>query len=146
MSEIKTSRAIEGLRRLREKIDLAAHLTLAAVVAAAESNAKGTKLFKDGTSDPHTRDTIKGTVSGDTGQLVARGAAIFLENGTVAHTITARNGGMLRFVQNGEVVFRRSVRHPGTRGTHFMAIAAQHAARTVPYAAEIYVNEAIASA
>lgn len=44
----------------------------------------------------------------------------FVENGTKAHDITAK-GGALRFVMNGRVMFRRTVHHPGTKATHFMA-------------------------
>lgn len=44
----------------------------------------------------------------------------FVENGTRAHDITAK-GGALRFVMNGRVMFRRTVHHPGTKATHFMA-------------------------
>ena len=53
-------------------------------------------------------------------QLVARARrASFLCNGTRFHTITAKKGQFLRFIQNGNVVFRRSVAHPGTRPLRF---------------------------
>lgn len=45
---------------------------------------------------------------------------MFEHDGTVPHRITARRRKMLRYIQNGRVIFRRSVWHPGTRGTHFL--------------------------
>jgi hypothetical protein len=45
----------------------------------------------------------------------------FVIEGTRPHTITARRpGGMLRFEGQGGAVFRRSVRHPGTRANPFV--------------------------
>lgn len=41
-------------------------------------------------------------------------------DGTPAHVIRARRKKSLRFTVGGKVVFRKSVRHPGTRGTHFL--------------------------
>lgn len=40
--------------------------------------------------------------------------------GSRPHKIVARRRKMLRFVQNGQTVFRRSVNHPGTTGTFFL--------------------------
>ena len=42
------------------------------------------------------------------------------EFGTPPHEIRARRRKSLRFVMNGQVVFRTRVMHPGTRGTHFL--------------------------
>lgn len=44
--------------------------------------------------------------------------APFEEFDTRPHTLTAAPGKMLRFQVNGRLVFRKSVRHPGTRGSH----------------------------
>lgn len=43
-----------------------------------------------------------------------------LDQGSRAHSIRARRKKALRFVVNGRVVFRRSVMHPGTRGSGFL--------------------------
>jgi hypothetical protein len=51
-------------------------------------------------------------------QVRARYAS-FLDEGTRTHPIRGRRGGVLRFVGRGGVVVRRSVQHPGTRGSHF---------------------------
>lgn len=41
-------------------------------------------------------------------------------DGTPPHIIRARRKKSLRFTVGGKVVFRRSVRHPGTTGSHFL--------------------------
>lgn len=46
--------------------------------------------------------------------------ALFVHDGTRAHTITARRARFLRFEIGGVVHFRRSVRHPGTRPYPYM--------------------------
>lgn len=43
-----------------------------------------------------------------------------LDKGSRPHVIRARRRKTLRFVVNGKVVFRRSVMHPGTRGSGFL--------------------------
>lgn len=62
---------------------------------------------------------------------------MFEHDGTNPHIITAkkmrgrgkrRRQGMLRFTVNGQVVFRRSVMHPGTSGSQFLV-------RALPFAA-----------
>jgi hypothetical protein len=44
----------------------------------------------------------------------------YILNGTPPHLIMPRNARMLRFIQNGVVVFRSIVRHPGTSPNNFM--------------------------
>ena len=62
---------------------------------------------------------------------------MFEHDGTNPHLITAkktrgrgkkRRKGMLRFTVNGQVMFRRSVMHPGTTGSQFLV-------RALPFAA-----------
>lgn len=43
-----------------------------------------------------------------------------VEHGTRPHIIRARRAKALRFVANGKTVFRKWVRHPGTRGFRFL--------------------------
>lgn len=43
-----------------------------------------------------------------------------LDRGSRPHVIRARRRKALRFTVNGTVVFRRSVMHPGTRGSGFL--------------------------
>jgi hypothetical protein len=149
VTQVHASKTIAGLRALSTRLIHAAEMTLVGAVEAAEMSAKTTTLFKD--QSGKTRGSIKATVRASgawdmRGRVVARGAAKFLENGTRAHTITARNGGMLRFYVNGNAVFRRSVHHPGQRATHFMQTARHMGELAAEFGAEIYVNEAIAGA
>src|ERR1019366_7785568 len=132
-AKVHGEKAKEGLRRVQQNIQAAAHFILAAGITAAEQSAKASTLYKDRSGKTRA-----------SGKVVARGASIFLENGTKAHTITARNGGMLRFFVNGQAVFRRSVRHPGTGPRPTMGNARYHAELAIGYAAEIYLNEALA--
>jgi hypothetical protein len=46
--------------------------------------------------------------------------ALFVHNGTQAHTIEAKNAGVLSFEWHGERVFFASVLHPATRGHPFL--------------------------
>lgn len=69
-------------------------------------------------------------VSGWTGtQGGARSYVMPHHDGTPPHIIRARNAKTLRFEWRGQIVFRRQVRHPGTRGTRFLT-------RALPYAAD----------
>lgn len=49
--------------------------------------------------------------------------------GSAPHIIRARRAKTLRFEIRGVVVFRKQVRHPGTRGTKFLTRALPFAAR-----------------
>jgi hypothetical protein len=63
-------------------------------------------------------------VSGWTGtQGGARSYVMPHHDGTPPHIIRARRAKALRFEWRGVVVFRRQVRHPGTRGTKFLTRA-----------------------
>lgn len=69
-------------------------------------------------------------VSGWTGtQGGARSYVMPHHDGTPPHVITARRAKALRFEVSGTVIFRRQVRHPGTRGTRFLT-------RALPFAAD----------
>lgn len=69
-------------------------------------------------------------VSGWTGtQGGARSYVMPHHDGTPPHIIRARRAKALRFEWRGQVVFRRQVRHPGTRGTKFLE-------RALPFAAD----------
>jgi hypothetical protein len=46
--------------------------------------------------------------------------AKFVEEGTRAHPIEARRAKVLRYHQNGRLMFRKRVRHPGTRPYRYL--------------------------
>ena len=64
--------------------------------------------------------------------VVAGGKGItytgYEHDGTKPHEIRARRKKALRFMVNGEVVFRQKVNHPGTTGTLFLEMALPYAA------------------
>lgn len=137
---IKTARAREGLQLLHAGFLQAAAMAMRAGVQATEQSAKGTALWKDKSGG--TRGSIRGEVFGASRGLVsAGGASGFLENGTRPHAIFGHP--MLRFEINGQIFFRRMVRHPGTKGTHFMSEARDRGEQALSYGAEYYVGEAI---
>lgn len=62
------------------------------------------------------------TLAGDTIRGGVRAAAeygIFVHEGTRPHPIVAVRAQALRFVMNGQVVYAKSVKHPGTRPDRF---------------------------
>ncbi len=108
------------------------------------SDAKNTPLFKDRTG--FLRESIQESVDGLKGKVVRTRKlyATYLANGTVAHIIEARKpGGMLAFRVDGVLVFRRRVRHPGTRARPFMQHAYDIGVRVLPQLTERYVDAAI---
>lgn len=57
--------------------------------------------------------------------------ASFLEEGTKPHVIQARKARALRFVKDGNVVFTKSVNHPGTKPTFWFSKATTKAEHQV---------------
>jgi hypothetical protein len=59
------------------------------------------------------------------GQMLTIGStlsyALAHHNGTRPHIITPKNAKMLRFTQQGRVVYARAVRHPGTKPNRYLA-------------------------
>lgn len=137
---------IDGDQLRRDLHDLQAVLRNAAsqalreAVNAAQQTAKNTSLFRDRTGA--TRKSITGAVFGSNGVVEARGAAVFLQNGTRPHTISARNAKTLAFQVNGRTVFRRSVKHPGTAARPFMTEAERVGEQTLLYGLEYFTEYA----
>lgn len=142
MSEIAVhgEKTIAGLELLKAAITQATVLAMRTAVREGEESAKATTTWKDRSGA--TRGSIRGEVLGLRGRVEARGASIFLENGTRAHQIVAR-GRALKFFVNGQAIYRRSVQHPGTKATHFMRDARNHAQVAADMAVHFYVSFAI---
>jgi hypothetical protein len=89
--------------------------------------AKATTLFKDQTGK--LRQSIAQRPTGFFSRAIraTRPYASFVHNGTPKHTITAKDGGVLRFQVNGRWVSKKSVEHPGTKASPFIQSAADAA-------------------
>lgn len=68
---------------------------------------------------PHA-DVIAGKAGARRADGGPRTVPVILDQGSRPHVIRARRRKALRFVVNGRVVFRRTVMHPGTRGSGFL--------------------------
>lgn len=123
---VNASETIDNLAEMRAGVVAAVELALKLLAAHAAAHARATTTFKDRTgrlrNSVRTGHPSKWTtfvkVGGDRAPY-----AQFIENGSKAHEIVARNARVLRYVQNGQVFFRRRVWHPGTRPTRFMQSA-----------------------
>lgn len=129
------------LRRAGEQAQANARQTLGQGVALALAHAKATQSFKDRTGELR-RSITRGQKSTWVHFIKASARhAAYVEYGTRPHRIEAK-GRALRFVQHGELRFRRHVNHPGTKPRHFMDDAATVAARFLDWR----MDEAIARA
>jgi HK97 gp10 family phage protein len=133
---------------LKAGLQNGAHQALVSAVKAAHDSARTTDLFKDG-PDAKLRNSIVMAITGSLSGSVSAGGraasyARFVENGTPPHDIKPKKAGALRFVLNGEVVFRRIVHHPGTAERPFMARAAAVGEQTLDYGMEYFSERPIA--
>lgn len=109
-------------------------------VKSAELAAKSTRLFNDRSG--YLRQHITSETSGLKGKVVAAAKyAVFVENGTKPHDITAK-GGTLAFMQAGQMRFAKTVHHPGTAARPFMGEAKEVGQEIL----ELAVNNALDSA
>lgn len=93
----------------------------------AAADARDTTLFKDRTRKLRGSIGFRGrSLFEVTIEAKAKHAA-FVHNGTKAHTITAKDGGLLKFQVNGQWVSTRSVNHPGTTARPFVQLAVDSA-------------------
>lgn len=115
----------QWLRRAAEMLQTDARQSLGQSVALALAHAKGSRAFKDQTGKLRGSITRFERGTWRMGIQATAKHAKFVEDDTKAHRIEAKKGNVLRFVQAGRVMFRRSVQHPGTKGTHFMQRAGE---------------------
>lgn len=71
--------------------------------------------------------------------------AAFLDKGTRAHTIEAKNAKALRFRANGSIRFAKRVHHPGTKAIYFEAMEQVVGGAALAAAAEAAIQRAAAS-
>jgi hypothetical protein len=62
------------------------------------------------------------------GRAGARTVPVIEDQGSAPHVIRARRKKALRFMINGQVVFRQKVNHPGTQGSGFLTDSLKYAA------------------
>lgn len=151
------------LKRVESGIRAAARQALGQAAAYAAEHARRTTKFKDGTGK--LRKSINRGAKGEWALFVQASAkhALWVEEDTKAHEIrpklsagvsgpvrpsqSRRSRGaarqFLRFVVGGRTVFARSVRHPGTTGTHFMRDARDAAEAHLFRFVEIGINEVV---
>lgn len=137
--QVDVDATIRSLEQTERAVIAAAGHALEAGVEASTRAAKGTVLWRDKSGE--TRGSVRGEAQATRGFVRAGGAAKFLENGTRAHEIHGRP--FLRFVVNGQVLFRRMVNHPGTRPRPFMFEARNIGETAAHFAAERLVNLAL---
>lgn len=117
---------LKDLTQANDGIRAAVQLGLRLLAAQAAAQAKQTTAFKDRSGD--LRKSIRAGRKSLYATWVKAGGedapyARFIESGSKPHAIVARNASMLRFEQDGQIVFRRRVYHPGTKPARFMAAA-----------------------
>jgi len=79
---------------------------------------------------------IDDAANGATASLKLEGNAVRLADGTEPHVITARNAKALRFSMGGDMLFRRSVYHPGTKPDAYLDNAAEKAGEEIAASVE----------
>lgn len=129
---VDASDAIRRMRLRARRFPDAAQRPLEQAANEAAVIASGTTAWRDQTGK--TRGSIKAQLGPglNKSSVRARGAAVFLENGTGRYglrgrdyVITPKNGRYMHFVVNGHHVFTSHVVHPGIKPTHFMRDAGE---------------------
>lgn len=144
--KVTTANTVKALDRLYAGFVEAAQEALTQIAEAAAKEARATTAFKDRKGD--LRKSIQRGAKGPWAQFVKAGGpqapyALFIESGSKAHKIAARRADFLRFEQGGRVVFRKQVRHPGTKPTRFMQSARDSAEEAASRIAESSIAVAL---
>lgn len=128
---IDTTKTIGWLGAFRELLRVDAERALMDTVESATAMAaKHPSLFKPRTGRLQRSFQFRRLSGGNApaARMIANPGvapyAGFVAFGTKPHEIRARRAKFLRFVQNGRVVFRKSVHHPGTEPRPFFNQAA----------------------
>lgn len=148
MARVDT-RALEGaVARLDRELVVEFTRAMSFIGDSVANAARSTTLFKDRTGALR-RSIMRGTVVSTPDRIsvdVGAGGgrlqyARAVHDGSVPHIIRAKSRQALRFVRGGDFVFRRQVRHPGTRPRPFLDQAVEQNAelieRTMTAAAQL---------
>lgn len=139
------SEAVADAARFDASLIAGLRAAVAHVTVQVAFKARSEHRWKDrtGTTRASITRAIVNTRRGATGIVKAGENAARLNFGTRAHRIEARNVRFLKFEQNGQTVFRRSVWHPGTRPDPFLDSAAAFAKNELERAVNAVVVEAL---
>jgi hypothetical protein len=143
---VQSTEALKDLERVQADMLASVRQVLGQLAALAVAHARATAVFKDRTGN--LRNSIKREAKGSWAQFVKAGGkdapyAQWIEAGSRAHEIKARRVNFLRFEQNGQVVFRKRVFHPGTKPGRFMQSARDSAESVATQYLEAGLNAAI---
>lgn len=126
MFRLDTSALKKDFERLALEVPVAAHAGMSDAALIAYQSAKGSRTFKD----RHTgRESLRGSIVVGSKRMlhffVRAGAAhaLFVEEDTVPHEIRAKRAARLTFKIGGQWISKKVVKHPGTKGKHFMRTA-----------------------
>lgn len=126
MMELDASAFAKWLGDAGKKLEKQTTLALHRTAEAAATYARVQDWYENHTY--RLRASIKPSSSRMTSEVTANAPyAAYVEHGTRPHTIEARRKTVLRFVINGEVFYRRKVRHQGTGPRPFMKHAQERA-------------------
>lgn len=143
---VNSDAALKDLARVQADMLASVRQVLGQLAALAAAHARATTTFKD-KSGALRKSIVRGE-KGTWAQFVKAGGkdapyAQWIEAGSRAHEIKARRARFLRFEQNGQVVFRKRVFHPGTKPVRFMQAARDAAEGVVNQYLEAGLNAAI---
>lgn len=125
MIRVNSSAFVKSMKKARSRLAQRIYNVVVRTAKMASTYAKATNLFEDRTGK--LRASIRPTQTSVFGARVTADAkhARWIHDGTRAHTIRARRSKALRFVQDGQVRFARSVYHPGTAPRPFLSEAGE---------------------
>lgn len=143
---VESEAALKDLARVQVDVLASVRQVLGQLAAIAALEARNTTTFKDRTGS--LRNSIQRGQKSTWAQFVKVGGnaapyAIFIESGSKPHEIKARRAKFLRFEQDGQIIFRKRVFHPGTKPARFMQSARDVAESLATQTIESALNSAI---
>ena len=143
---VHSDEALKDLARVQVDVLASVRQVLGQLAALAALHARQTTTFKDRTGN--LRNSIQRGQRATWAHFVKAGGpgaryALFIEAGSKPHEIKARRAKFLRFEQNGQIVFRKRVFHPGTKPARFMQSARNAAEALATQTIESALNSAI---